>query len=93
MKLPLYYRTENIIGLYIIDLDKTTICRESVLIIIFFKCKRPMCMDLISHETCFCMSQTSIFSSESFPRYKLIFEGAPNNQQVNWTYKGRIIIH
>lgn len=46
-----------------------------------------------SHETCFCMSQTSIFSSESFPRYKLIFEGAPNNQQENWTYKGRIIIH
>lgn len=33
------------------------------------------------------MSQTSIFSSESFPRYKLIFEGAPNNQQENWTYK------
>lgn len=36
MKLPLYYRTENIIGLYIIDLDETTICRESILIIIFF---------------------------------------------------------
>lgn len=46
-----------------------------------------------SHETCFCMSQTSIFSSESFPRYKLIFEGAPNNQQENWTYKVRIIVH
>lgn len=49
MKLPIYYRTENIIGLYIIDLDETTICRESVLIIIFFKCKRPMCMDLMIH--------------------------------------------
>lgn len=69
MKLPLYYRTENIIGLYIIDLDETTICRESVLIIIFFKCKRPMCMDLMIHmKHVFCMSQTSrsISSSEIF---------------------------
>lgn len=47
MKLLFYYRIEYIIGLYIIDFDKIIICRESVLIIIFFKCKCLMCMDLM----------------------------------------------
>lgn len=47
MKLLFYYRIENIIGLYIIDFDEIIICRESVLIIIVFKCKCLMCMDLM----------------------------------------------